>query len=218
LSIAYEYFSIVIMHKPSHAIEEIFGSPGRIAILRVLVTAPGPLTGRQVAELAGLTQAGTARALDRLGALGLTSRRRVGRAVTHALERENIVVRTIVLPAFEGESGLGTVLCEELAAVLGPLGLSVVLFGSVAGRQADPGSDVDVLLVVPDPAGGTRADAVVADWQPTFERRFAMPVSVLIKTPSELAAARSTPLVRAILRDGELLAGSPLDDVIGTGG
>ena len=206
------------MQKPSPSIEEIFGSPGRIAILRVLVTAPGPLTGRQVAELAGLTQAGAARALDRLGALGVTSRQRVGRAVTHVLERENIAVRTIVLPAFEGESGLGTVLREELAAVLGPLGLSVVLFGSVARGQADPGSDVDVLLVVADVDAGIRPDAAVADWQPTFARRFAIPVSVLIKTPTELAAARSTPLVRAILRDGELLAGSPLDDVMGTSG
>jgi predicted nucleotidyltransferase/DNA-binding transcriptional ArsR family regulator len=209
---------MVVMQSRPLVIEELFGSPGRVAILRVLVNAPGPLTGRQVAELAGLTQAGAARALDRLAALGVVARRRVGRAVTHALEPDSALVASIVLPALQGEAALDSAMREDIVAALGPLALSVVLFGSVARGQAEPTSDVDVLQVVPDEASVVPADDVVADWQTGFARRFAKPVSVLIKTPEQLASARSTALVRSILRDGELLTGMPLERFTGTGG
>jgi len=93
----------------------------------------------------------------------------------------------------------------------------VVLFGSVARGQAETTSDVDVLLVVGDTQAAARANEAIARWQTRFARRFAKPVSVLIKTREELTSAKSSPLVRTIVREGELLSGEPLETVIGNG-
>ncbi|MDO9557110.1 MAG: winged helix-turn-helix domain-containing protein [Coriobacteriia bacterium] len=97
-------------------IEALFGGPGRTAILRLLATQTAPLTGREVADLAGLSPAGAARALEHLARLGVVTRRRVGRAITHVLERESLLVQSIVLPVMEAERALLSAMIEDLAA------------------------------------------------------------------------------------------------------
>lgn len=105
-----------------HRVEVLldFVGPGRTAALRVLADATGPLTGRQIADIAGLSPAGAARALDRLAELGVTRRRPVGRAVLHELDRASALVSRIIL------------------------------FGSRARGDSDANSDFDLLVVLPE--------------------------------------------------------------------
>jgi hypothetical protein len=109
------YFSIHSMMQSNSIIDKLFGGPGRIAVLRVLVAAGEPLTGRQIANLAGLSPAGAARALDRLAELGATSRRSVGRAVLHELDRSSPLVSEIILPAVEGEGRIAVARADQRA-------------------------------------------------------------------------------------------------------
>lgn len=89
-----------------HTLEDLLAGTGRIAVLRALVSADAPLTGRQVAGVAGLSHAGATRVLSRLHAAGLVARRPVGRAMLHQLQSDHPVVKDLVLPLFEAERHL----------------------------------------------------------------------------------------------------------------
>jgi len=89
-----------------HTLEELLAGPARIAVLRTLVSAEGPLTGRQVAKLSGLSHAGAGRVLARLHDAGLVARAEVGRATLHELDRSQPVVAELLLPLFTAEQDL----------------------------------------------------------------------------------------------------------------
>jgi hypothetical protein len=87
-------------------LEDLLAGPGRIGVLRTLARADGPLTGRQIAKIAGLSHAGAGRFLARLHEAGLVTRTEVGRAVLHEFERGNPLVTKIVHPLFAAEQTL----------------------------------------------------------------------------------------------------------------
>ncbi|TLM98854.1 MAG: MarR family transcriptional regulator [Actinobacteria bacterium] len=192
------------MNYSSHNnLESLLGGPGRIAVLRVLVDAAGPLTGRQVAVEAGLSPAGAMRVLDRLCERGLVVRVRVGRALLHELDRTNELVSRLLLPLFEGERLLAaeaaaTHTAHPRAADVNPMirpHLEAIeqacrrhrvgraaLFGSATqpSHLIVP-SDVDVLVTFEplDPTTKAREYAALAV---ELERLLAMPVDVMVST------------------------------------
>lgn len=197
-------------------LEALFGGPGRTAVLRLLVRQTTSLTGRQVADLSGLSVAGAARILDHFASLGIVSRRRVGRAVLHELNRDNLLVESIVLPAVAAEQSLQADLEATLAEAFGPVALSVVLFGSVARGSADRESDVDVLVIVEDDARAVRATDVADEVGTRFFRRYGVPLSVMVTTAGSLVGTRSAYLLSA--RDeGVLVVGRPLGELMRDG-
>jgi predicted nucleotidyltransferase len=197
-------------------LDALFGGHGRTAILRLLAKQSSSLTGTQIAELTGLSQAGAARALDHFAGLGVIKQRRVGRAVLHELERDNLLVSEIVLPAVQAERTLIDGVREELADVFGPVALSVVLFGSLVRGEAGPGSDIDVLVVAENDAAALRADSIADEIGPKFFRRYGMPLAVIVNTEANLPAEPSAFLVSA--RDeGVLVFGRSLASVLSHG-
>jgi uncharacterized protein len=194
-------------------IDELFGGPGRTAVLRVLADAKTPLTGRQVAVVAGLSPAGAARALDRFAQLGVTKRQPVGRAVLHELDRETAFVSQIILPAIEAEHRIAAARAERRSGLVpsevisclveGFDPLQIILFGSRARGDADDNSDFDLLVVLPQVADkhATAVAMLVALGQ------LAVPVDVIPTDTAEIAAlggAAGTTL-GAALREGEVV-------------
>lgn len=193
-------------------LEALFGGPGRTAVLRLLATQTSELTGRQVAELTGLSQPGAARALEHLARMGVVQRRRAGRAILHQLDRDNLLVQSIVVPALTAEAHVIEDIIAELRDAFGASAVSVVLFGSVARGQSRPGSDIDVLVVTADRESAMHADRVAEDVGPRFFRRYGMPLSVIITAREALPREPGAFLARA--RDeGVLVSGLPLTEV-----
>lgn len=197
-------------------LEVLFGGPGRTAILRLLASQTVPLTGREVAELTGLSPAGASRALEHLARFGVVTPRRVGRAVTHVLERDNLVVESIVLPALEAERTLLSAMIDDIATTFGPLSEGVVLFGSVGRGEPEPGSDIDVLIVTADAAGAVRASSVADQEGHRFYRRYGMPLSVIV-TPVDALPASPTGFLEAAAREGQLVSGVALEKLMRRG-
>jgi predicted nucleotidyltransferase len=194
-------------------LEALFGGPGRTAVLRLLATQTSELTGRQIGELAGISQPGAARVLEHLAGLGVVQRRRAGRAILHQLDRENLLVQTIVLPALAAEAHLLDDLKSELREAFGSLAVSLVLFGSVARGESAPGSDIDVLVVAADQESASRATQVADTEGPRFFRRYGMPLSVIVTARDQLPAEPGVFLARA--RDeGMLVSGIELARVM----
>lgn len=197
-------------------IQALFGGSGRTAILRLLAEQTAPLTGRQVADLTGLSPAGASRALEHLSRLGVVSRRRVGRAITHELERESAIVQTIVMPVIEAEARLLSAMVSELSLMFADHAESVVLFGSVGRGEPEVGSDVDVLIIVSDEAAAKVAMQVADEAGHAFFQRFGMPLSLIVVAVRDLPA-KPKGFLDAVLSDGILIAGHPLAEMLSYG-
>jgi predicted nucleotidyltransferase len=194
-------------------VNALFGGSGRTAILRLLAAQTAPLTGRQVAELTGLSPAGAGRALEYLGGLGVVTRRRVGRAITHELQRDNVLVQTIVLPALASEEALVGDLKAALSEAFGEVALSVVLFGSLVSGQAQPGSDVDVLVITANQKNAARASQIADENGARFFRRYGMPLSVIVQS-RETLPSKPSGFLASVADSGELVSGVPLKDLM----
>lgn len=203
--------------KTTSAIESVFGTPGKIRILRALAKAPRPLTGRQVAELSGLTHRGAIQAMAGLVDAGVVRQRQVGRAYQYELSRDNMLVERIVLAALDAEASLPGQLRTELVEGLGARAVSVVLFGSVARGEESARSDIDVLAVVDTAEAKTEIEGLVDSRASLLEARLGHSVSVHVLTIPELRKRPRPAFLEEVLRDGVLLKGTGLEELIQRG-
>lgn len=130
------------------------------AILAVLAHADAPLSGRQIAKLAG-GQVQQPRANDVLRELteaGIVSCERHASVHLYRLNRDHVVAEAIMMLANLRERLIQRMREAVLGWVIAPV--AVWMFGSAARGDAGPHSDIDVLIV--------RHDAVDVDsesWQ-----------------------------------------------------
>jgi DNA-binding transcriptional ArsR family regulator len=117
-------------------------------VLSVLAGTTRPLTGREVARLMGRnSHSGVLDVLTRLSEHGLVDRQEAGRALLYTLNRDHLAAPAVsILAGIRGE------LLDRLRERIGgwelqPLHAS--LFGSVARRDGDVDSDIDLFIVRP---------------------------------------------------------------------
>jgi predicted nucleotidyltransferase len=180
------------------------------AALSVLAAAREPLTGRQVARLAGESTAANIRsALLRLVDIGLVTSAARPDAVLYAANREHLIwpAVEIALRAREDLADRIRRLTEKHAS----LGTTVLLYGSVARGEADADSDVD-LLVVQEPHATNREsfpDYLRDDVRTWTGNR----AQIFDATPEEIRQMwqAKDPLIDSWLREGQHVAGIPLE-------
>jgi len=193
-------------------IEAMFPGVGS-AVLRVLAQTSESLTVRQVAERAGATHPQVGRHARRLEALGVVDRRIVGRS--HLLTLSD----SAAAQAVRRLAHLRDAVTEELrssAAEIVPPPVSLILFGSFARGEAQVGSDVDVLVVCPpgdadDPGWNTS----LGRWVDHAAVTAGNPVTEIVVEQGELQQRLSAALLDNIVRDGVVLVGRPLDEILG---
>lgn len=117
-------------------------------VLAVLAGTSRPLTGREVARLAGRrSHAGVLDALNRLAQHGLVDRQEAGRAFLFTLNREHLAA-----PAVDILAGLRTELLNRIRHTIETWQVApthVSLFGSTARAEGDTASDIDLFVVRP---------------------------------------------------------------------
>lgn len=195
-------------------LEHLFPAPGQISVLRAMWKAPAPVTGRQVQQLAGVHNLTATRCLSDLERLGLVQRRAAGRAYLYSLKRSHRLVRHLVDPIFKAEEAAPTRFAGELARALRGQCLSAVVYGSVARGEAHSASDVDLFVVVKDHKA---VEHFVQRTQPGIEKLvrngWSLMLEVNVKTKSQLFESWNSPLVKKILKEGHVVAGSSLEEV-----
>ncbi|MDR0365717.1 MAG: nucleotidyltransferase domain-containing protein [Bifidobacteriaceae bacterium] len=169
------------------------------SVLAVLLRTGKPMSGRHIGGMIGQRHSlwAVQTALKELAATGLVEAETYGNSTLHKLNEQHIWVPLLRAMASPVES-LRQVVAEASAGAG-----SVILFGSIARGEAQPGSDVDLAVIAP--AGWDGAlhlqDAV---WE-----RLGNACDVLVFTESEfLAKAAFEPVVADIIRDGIPLAGA----------
>jgi len=199
--------------KLTNVIEVVFGSSGRTAILRRLAKAPQPLSGRQIAELTGLTHRGAIQALAGLVETGVVRQRQVGRAHQYSLREDNVAVNQIILPALASEEHLLDLLKEELAKTFSAHALSLILFGSFARGDADSKSDIDVLVVTSDAKKKMAIDQLAQAELGHFNDKFHALLSCYSLTLDELKRKRRLAFLKQAEQEGILLYGKNLEEL-----
>ncbi len=195
-------------------IEALFPGVGS-AVLAVLVESGDPLTIRQLAERAGATHPQVAHHVDRLEALGVVQRRVAGRSHLISLS-EGAAAESI-----RGLARLRDVVLDHMRAgvtEIDPPPESVIVFGSFARGTARADSDLDIAVVAPDDcADDSRWLASLSWWLDSVAAFAGNPVAEVVLTADELRERTDEPLWEQIRREGVLVSGVPIDDLLATG-
>jgi MarR family/Nucleotidyltransferase domain len=114
-------------------------------VLAVLARTTRPLTGREVAKLAGRSQAGASRALNRLAEQGVVLVEEVPPALRYSLNRNHLFSPAIIVLTNARSALWERIGAEVEKWPISPYHASV--FGSAARGDGDAESDIDVLVV-----------------------------------------------------------------------
>lgn len=185
----------------------------RGAVLRALVAAAEPISGREIARRAKVSQRGAAGVLADLARHGLVTVELVPPALRYALNDQHVAaggVRELAL--------LRHRLLERMRTHVESWRIpaeSVIVFGSFARGEGDADSDIDVLVVRPERVDLASDDAwgdQIVEFQWAVARWSGNRCEVV-----ELAAAEREPstggtesLLKSVARDGIVLAGEPM--------
>jgi hypothetical protein len=150
-------------------------------ILAACLRSGEPLTMRGLARLARVSANQAALVIDHLDDLGLVQRQAAGRSLLVSLVEDSPVVAALRRVADLWAVTLQ--LWREHAGGLDPQPRSMAVYGSLARGEARPGSDVDVLVVLPsdlDEAAEDRYREQVSDWCAYAGRVAGLPVSSIV--------------------------------------
>lgn len=185
-------------------------------VLAVLAGTHLPLTGATVQKLAGRSYAQVREVLRRLARTGLVKSERHGNTIVHHLNRDHVLAGAVVEMA-RAADGVET-RTGALASGWDPAPAAVVVFGSFARRDGGENSDIDLLLVRPDPVDpeDRRWTAQRYELARQVESWTGNVVQVVELSTAELAEAaeRGDALVAAVQRDGRVVAGPRLRDLL----
>lgn len=190
----------------SHPAEQLLGvNSGRI--LRRLAIVAEDLSGRRIAQLAGVPVASASRVLAELESIGLVTTRDVGSARLYRLNRGHVLWDPIEA-IMASPARIEQLAAELLIAHVGGRA-SLATFGSFARGDAGPDSDLDLLIVwdesVTEEERATTLDAVTSGVASATGNR----VEIVEIDDGDLRrmAARRDPLVDSWRREARTLTG-----------
>ncbi len=181
------------------------------AALQVLAAAGEPLTGRQVARLANESTPSNIRlSLLRLADVGLVIAAPRQDAVLYSANRDHLV-----WPAVASILNVREELVSRIRALTdkhASFGTTVILYGSVARRESDADSDVDLLVIQMESA--INRDAYLDRLRDHVRKWTGNRVQIFDVTPQELRRMwrSKDPIVDAWRSDGRHVTGFSIDD------
>ena len=196
-------------------IDEILDSSIRLRVVKLLVSLPEKeFTGREIAGLLGVSHSNVQRAFRILVDDGLAFKRRIGRADVFQANKEHFLFERL-RGLFAVERELPDRIAEDLRSEFGEISASVVIFGSYSRGTADRRSDLDVLVVT---RNRQLVEQRIAGLETDFLRRYGVPLSVKVLSPSELRKKPLPPYLRTAMMEGILISGDSIRKVMTTAG
>lgn len=205
-----------------HVLDGALGTTSKVRLLRTLISLGRPVTGREAARLADVSQTAAVRALDDLVALGLLEREVEPSGHRYTANRENMLVRRALPALFRAEEERAQTIVDALREAL---------TSGVGWAQRRRVRAVAVLEAGPPDAGrGLTLIAVVASKKDvdTVRDALSVPASRLTKqvglriSPVVLPLNRfraghadGDALIRAAVEDAIPITGDPLDALVG---
>jgi predicted nucleotidyltransferase len=194
------------------------GATGRLLAALAKVEAELPVS--TLASVAGVGRTRASGIIGELSALGIVERREIGRTVLVSLARHSAAGELIDRLAHLGAEV--TARLRSLATELEPAPATLLVFGSFARGEADAHSDLDVLAVRSPAANPDKWAAALSVFAEQAHDLAGSPIQLLDYDLDELRR-KAGPKARvgrdfwnAVRRDAIVLAGSQLDELIGS--
>jgi predicted nucleotidyltransferase len=204
-----------------NALDHILGTTAKVRLLRALLPLDTPASGREAERLAKVAHRSATRALDDLVGLGVFRRTTTPATHLYQVNREHDLI-PLLDALFQGEASRVASLREEIEAVLMAADLkdtvsSVVLFGSAARGDARPDSDLDLLVLVREPAEREAAGDFLGAVSDRLRSRYGARASVLVVSipDARRRLADGDALMRNVVHDGRTLVGIPIQEALG---
>ncbi len=202
-------------HSLTSRLEDVLSSPVRVRVARLMTDLPdSELTGRELSRLISVSHSSIQGAMKVLVAKGLINRKTVGRAHLYRTNQDSYLFGTLQR-LFREERDVNQGLTGELKSAFGKESVSVTLFGSFARGTAGPQSDVDVLVITSSPESTAETAHRLGM---RFLRRYGLRLSAKILTPRELRRKKDSPFILKARREGVVIDGKTLEEVIRIGG
>lgn len=201
----------MVIHR---ALDEVFRSWSHVAVLRALLDTSIGCSGNEVARVAGMHPRSALKALTSLEELGIVHRQRGGRDHLFTLNREHYLVRDAIVSLYHSERQFPEVLTTTLAAILGKPVISAVVFGSVAKKEESAQSDFDLCCIVKTEAQKEVVREMLDSEAPRLYQKFGVKIAPVYFTLEELRKKSKSPLVKDILKQGKLITGKHLKDLL----
>ncbi len=203
----------MVVYRP---LDELLFSWTHIAVLRPLQLAKQGLTGREISRLAGIHHRTCLKALTALETLSVVQRQRGGRDHLFSLNREHLLVQSVLLPALNAERDFHKTMFALIAKACRKQCVSVVVFGSVARREETVESDLDVCLIVENTSRGAVAQERLNEIAPQAHHRFGVKLAPLVMTQREFIrkAKHKLPPVKDIVKEGVVIMGKSITEML----
>lgn len=166
-------------------LDEVLGSKLKIRIIRTLFESGRPMTGMRLAQAAGYSHTQTYKALDDLEMLGVITKDYAGASHIYSINPRSYIINEMLIPALIAEKKILSSLVSRFYDRIGEDLVSITLYGSVARRQDEPGSDIDLILVVRDTADLESLEDLAAEVSLDAALEFGGPVSAFVVSESE---------------------------------
>ncbi|MCG2726611.1 MAG: nucleotidyltransferase domain-containing protein [Elusimicrobia bacterium] len=193
----------------------ILSAQSSIAVIRALKDSKEGMSGRAVARAAGFTHQACRQALSRLNAVGFIDRQGSGKTQLVRLNFNHVLVKNALLPLFRAEKHFTRSIREEIRKEFKLYARSATLFGSIARKEDEPGSDVDLLLIA-DEKNKLRLLNKARAFEKQFILQYGIRLSPMVFTTRNARARykKSDPLLKNILSHGIDLLKEHLKDVL----
>ena len=179
------FVAIIQGMKWNNTLDEVMGSKLKIRLIRALYESGRPLTGMKLAQAVGYSHTQTYKALDDLENLGVVTKDYAGASHLYSINPKSYIVNEMLAPALAAEKKMLRALASRFYKRLGKDLVSITLYGSVARREDEPGSDIDLILVVRDDAYLEKLESIAVEVSLDAALEFGGPVSAFVVLQTE---------------------------------
>lgn len=199
----------MVIHK---VLDEVFSTWSNVAVLRVLNHHALGLSGREVSRLAGMSPKNCMITLTGLENLGLANRIRGGRDHLFTLNREHFLVKEAIAQLFNTEERFKEAIYADIKKGLSKLCNSIYVFGSVARREEDIDSDLDLCIIYDSEHKKEPLENAVYDLTFKVRRKYAVNISAYYITSRQflIKAKANKPPIADVVKEGKLLFGNSI--------
>ena len=193
-------------------LDEVFSTWSNVAVFRVLNKYAIGLSGREVARLAGMSAKNCIITLSSLENMGLVNRVRGGRDHLFTLNRDHFLVKEGIIPLLDVEDKYSEAVFKDIKKKLKKKCNSVYVFGSVARKEEDTDSDLDLCIIYDKENQKEALEEAMYGLQSLLRKKYTVNTSPFYISATQFAikAKKNKPPVAEVIKDGKLLFGNSI--------
>jgi DNA-binding MarR family transcriptional regulator len=201
-----------------YILDEVFSTWSHISTLRVLMDAARPLSGREIARLTHMNHRSCLQALTRLEHIGFVNRSRGGRDHLFTINREHRLWHEGILPMLEIERRHLGRLAKRLRKELSMYVESAILYGNGVMKRDAHDTTVNLCLIINSRMTEREIRSHLNIITPIVWKRYGAKLQAIIFTEPDFVrrAKRGQDSIQTIIKEGQVISGKTICDLIGT--